>query len=92
VGRDRRARRSRTRHPLKNFPLHRLHPFHPNLVTIIKTVQMQQTVHKVQANLPRERVPKPARLFARQLGTDKNFAVLKGQNVRRPALAEELSM
>src|SRR3982751_5507072 len=61
-----------------------LHPFHPAGLScrlVVKPVQMQKPVHDVQLQLPHERIFKFARVTARSLYTDKNFAVLKREHV-----------
>jgi hypothetical protein len=75
-----------------NFLLHLIHLSHAGPASIIEPVQMEQTVHKIQTNLVRDRVLKPARLAASDRRTYENLTVLKRQHVSRSAFAEELSM
>jgi len=76
----------------KNAPLYRLHFLRFGFVSIVETVQMQQAVHDAQAELPRQRVPKPVSMTTRGLRADENFSVLKRHHVRRPNSVKELSM
>ncbi len=57
---------------------------------IVEPVQVQKPMDNVQAKLALERAAKfPGMPFC-CLDADKNFAVLKGEHIGRPALTQEL--
>ena len=55
-------------------------------------MQVQQTMHDIEANLARKCVSEPARLPASKLDADENFAMRKRQHVSGTTSAKELSM
>jgi hypothetical protein len=76
----------------KNPLLHPLHLTGVSPFSIIETVQVQKPMHNVQAKLACERISESASVTARCFNTDKDFAMLKSQHVRRTCFMEELPM
>jgi hypothetical protein len=72
-----------------------LHPLHltgVSAVSIVKTVQVQEAMHDVQAKFADERISKDPSVMPGCLDADKDFAVLKRQHIGRSRLPEELPM
>ena len=65
----------------ENFFLRRLHSARIGFAAIVKTVQMQESMHNIKSQLTRQRIPEHASLPARCLCADKDFSVLKRQHV-----------
>src|SRR5437016_7472407 len=78
--------------PLQDPRLNSAHPFRVARVSIVKAVEMKQTMHNIELQLAIERIFELPRLPAGRLRADENFAVLKRDHVRRPGFAHEFSM
>ena len=76
----------------QNFLLRRFHPPRLSRRLIVKSVEMQKSVHNVQLELAHQRIPKCARVPARGFDTDENLSVLEGEHVCRPRFSEKLPM
>jgi hypothetical protein len=76
----------------KNSPLNDFHLPRVTLISIVESVQVEQTVDDVQAQLAREGVSEPFGITTSSLGADSDFAVLKRDHVGRPRFVHELSM
>src|SRR2546428_1811123 len=61
----------------KNFPLYNPHFSRVSLIAIVETVQVEQTVDYVQAQLAGDSISKSSGVATSALGADENFAVLK---------------
>ena len=66
------------------------HPASLDRSPIIKSVQMEEPVNEVKLQLTRQRCLKLSRVTLGRFHTDKNFAVLKRNDIRRPGLIHEL--
>jgi hypothetical protein len=59
---------------------------------VVKTMEMEETVRYIQANLAFERVAKSPRVTSRRLDADKNLSVLKCDDISRPWKIEKMAM
>ena len=76
----------------QNLLLNLLHFARAVFRLVIKSVQMQKTMHDIQLKLTRERIFKHTSVSFGYLNADENFTVLKRQDVSRTRLAEKLPM
>ena len=76
----------------ENSFLHRFHLSRVGFGSIFKAVEVKQPMHSVQPQLVCERIPEGTGISSRGLNADKNFAVFKGQYVRRPGFMEKAPM
>jgi hypothetical protein len=74
------------------FSLNGFHGSGIRVASIIKTMQMKQTVDKVEAQLARERGPESTGVPPRHFRADKDLAVLKRNHVSRSGFIHELSV
>jgi hypothetical protein len=77
---------------LQNLLLRLIHFPRVAFVFIVETMQMQETMNNVEPKLLDERVFKTSRMTARCFHADKDFAVLKRQDIRRPRSMKEFSV
>jgi hypothetical protein len=59
---------------------------------VVETMEMEETVRDVQANLTFERVAKSPRVTSRCLNANKNLSVLKCDDIRRTRKMEKMAM
>jgi hypothetical protein len=76
----------------QNSLLRRFHPARATRRSIVESVQMQETMHNVQFQLPHQRVAECTGVPARRLDTDEDFSVLKREHVSGPCLSHKFPM
>lgn len=76
----------------QDTPLRLFHLSRRDFGSVIKPVQMEETMRDVQLKLARQCVSKFSRVPARRLRADENFAVRKSNDISRTTLIEKLSM
>src|SRR5581483_2074411 len=76
----------------ENLSLNRFHLLPPAVVSIVKTMQMEQTMSDIEAELVSKRASERTRIAPRHVCADENLAMLKCNHVGRAGRIHELAM